>query len=77
MKFCKPTRGVKEEQARTLTFDYVMLSDIKLHHGEQFLEQWKTFATKTRPIFLDGQEAYYYADYKQHAMTTRMYLDLP
>lgn len=75
MKFCKPCRGTKEEQGRTSTFDYVPLSDIKSLHGERFLEQWKVFATKAQPVLVDGQEVYYFADYKHIAYATDMFLN--
>jgi hypothetical protein len=75
MKFCKPTRGTKEEHGRSVTFDYVTLSDIKSHHGEQFLQQWKALATKVQPVLVDDQEVYYSADYKHIAYATDMFLN--
>jgi hypothetical protein len=75
MKFCKPCRGIKEEQGRTSTFDYVTLSDIKTQHGERFLEQWKIFASKAQPVLIDNQEVYYFADYKHIAYRTDMFLN--
>lgn len=75
MKFCKPCRGNKEEQGRNTTFDYVTLSDIKSHHGEQFLKQWKALASKVHPVHVDGQEVYYFADYKHIAYATDMFLN--
>lgn len=76
MKFVKPHLHEYKCRVSTVTVNYVTLSDVKKFHGDVFANQWYEFIKNFKKADLQGKEAFYYADYKDMAIRTHMYLDI-
>jgi len=75
MKFCKPHIYEYKNREVLTTVNYVTLADVKQTHGDVFAEQWYSFIKDYKKVDIDC-EAFYFADYKQIAIRTYMYLDV-
>jgi hypothetical protein len=74
MKYCKPRNYEGIENGIHKTCRYIELADVIDFHGEKFAKQWQVFMEKRKSFAVDGQQVYYYVDYKDCALTTSMYL---
>ena len=76
MKFCKPRVCEYSGLSGALTTtNYVTKEDIISFHGKIFADQFLKF-TKNKPTFiLEGNNHYYYVDYKHFAIATDMYIN--
>lgn len=76
MKFCpKRTLSYKGVSEVETTADYVLQEDVLSFHGKEFTDQWYFFIKNRPTIILDGGErGFYYADYKEYAIKTDMYI---
>lgn len=76
MKHCKPRSyeytGINGVITET---QFVTYKDIESFHGADFAAQWKTFAGKLVENKFGESVGYYYYDYKNLAITTKMWLD--
>ena len=76
MKFFKPHLHEYKSRETIVTVNYVTLGDVKEFHGEKFANQWYEFIKNFKKVDIAGKEAFYYADYKDMAIRTHMYLDV-
>jgi hypothetical protein len=74
MKYCKPRNYEATENGIHKTCKYIRLADIIDFHGEEFAKQWQGFAEKKKTLEINGEQVYYYMDYKDCALTTKMYM---
>lgn len=77
MKFCnKRTLSYRGINGVETTVDYVLYDDVLDFHGKEFTDQWHFFIKNRPVIILDGGDnGYYYADYKEYAIKTDMYIN--
>jgi len=52
------------------TYDYVLENDVHHFHGEEFTNKWKEYISKKPYIAQDGEQRYYYYDYKECVLKT-------
>lgn len=76
MKYCK-FRNYEYTGLNNIITEvhYVLYEDVQSLHGKEFAEQWLKFIGNKPTFLLDRQKCYYYADYKQFAITTDMYVN--
>lgn len=77
MKFCpKRSHCYKGINGVETSADYVLYDDVIDFHGKEFADQWFYFI-KNRPMIIieGGITGFYYADYKEHAIKTDMYIN--
>ena len=76
MKYCKFRNHEYTGLSNIITeVHYVLYEDVISFHGKEFAEQWLKFIENKPTFLLDRQKCYYYADYKQFAITTDMYVN--
>jgi len=76
MRYCKPRLHQYLGLNNTTTeIHYVFYEDVVSFHSKEFAKQWLKFIDNTPTLLLNEQKCYYYADYKQFAITTDMYMN--
>lgn len=76
MKFCKPRACEYNGLNGVLTTtSYVSYEDVLEFHGELFAKQWLEFIKNKPTLKLEGNNYYYYVDYKHFAIATDMYVN--
>lgn len=66
MKFCKPKSHEYAGIGGTVTsYHYVLEDDVEAFHGHEFTKKWKEYIVKKPCIVENGEQRYYYADYKE------------
>lgn len=76
MKYCKFRNHECTGLNNIITeVHYVLYEDVLSFHGKKFAEQWLKFIENKPTFLLNEQKCYYYADYKQFAITTDMYMN--
>jgi len=74
MKFCKKNTIEENRNGTITTINYVSYEDVKAFHGEKFANQWIEFIKSKKSFLNNGKTCYYYADYKDVAYSTDLYL---
>lgn len=74
MKFCKKKTLEENRNSSVVTIHYITLEDVKAFHGDKFALQWLEFIKNKKTFINNNITCYYYADYKDAAYTTEMYL---
>lgn len=76
MKFCpRQTLDYISFNTRETTIHYISYENVLIFHGEAFAKQWLEFIKEKPRIIIEGKECFYYADYKQFAIATDMYIN--
>jgi hypothetical protein len=71
MKLCKRrTHTPKTTTGSATTYDYVLEDDVYAVHGKEFTEKWKEYISKKPMLVADGEQRYYYYDYKECVLKT-------
>ena len=74
MKYCRPRNYEALENGIYKTCNYIKLEDVITFHGKDFANQWQEFIKKRKALEINGEQVYYYMDYKDCALTTKMYI---
>jgi len=76
VKFCpKHTFNYTSFSNKETTVNYVSYEDVLTFHGEEFAKQWFNFIKDKPRLIVESRECFYYADYKQYAIATDMYIN--
>lgn len=71
MKLCKKrTHSYISTGGVATTYDYVLEHDVYTFHGKEFADKWKEYIAKKPYIATDGEQRYYYYDYKECVLKT-------
>ncbi|NBP15498.1 hypothetical protein EBU95_14030 [bacterium] len=76
MKFCpRQVFTYTSLSQRETTVNYVSYENVLFFHGVNFAKQWFEFIKNKPKIIINGEECFYYADYKHFAIATDMYIN--
>lgn len=74
MKFCKKNTIEENRNGNITVINYVTYKDVITFHGEKFATQWLEFIKNKKTFNINQETCYYYADYKDAAYSTDLYL---